>query len=138
MWQRRMPAILCGKGQILWDVIVNTTYVHPVNFLAPGSRDMHDANNMAVEYLFCALCQSEFDRVRTEDLSCRIWEQLKNAHIGNSQVQTRLFVTYRIEYENFTHLLGESIDTIFLRFTVIVNNMRANVPLSHMMIMTEL
>jgi hypothetical protein len=47
-------------------------------------------------------------------------------------------VTYRIEYENFTHLLGESIDTIFLRFTVIVNNMRANVPLSHMMIMTEL
>jgi hypothetical protein len=36
-------------------------------------------------------------------------------------------VTYQREYENFTHLLGESIDTMFQRFTVIVNNMRANV-----------
>jgi hypothetical protein len=36
-------------------------------------------------------------------------------------------VTYRREYENFTHLPGESIDAMFQRFTVIVNNMRANV-----------
>jgi hypothetical protein len=31
------------------------------------------------------------------------------------------------EYENFTHLPVESIDTMFQRFTMIVNNMRANV-----------
>jgi hypothetical protein len=55
---------LRGKGQILWDITVNTTYVHLFNFLAPGSRDMHDANNKAVDYLFCALCQSEFDMVQ--------------------------------------------------------------------------
>jgi hypothetical protein len=56
-----------------------------------------------------------------------IWEQLKNAHAENAQVQARLFATYRREYENFTHLPGESIDAMFQRFTVIVNNMRANV-----------
>jgi hypothetical protein len=28
------------------------------------------------------------------------------------------------EYENFTHLPGDSIDGMFQRFTVIVNNMR--------------
>jgi hypothetical protein len=60
-------------------------------------------------------------------LACRIWEQLKNAHNGNAQVQARLFATYRREYENFTHLPGESIDAMFQRFTVIMNNMRANV-----------
>jgi hypothetical protein len=60
-------------------------------------------------------------------LACRIWEQLKNAHVGNTQVQARLFATYRREYENFTHLPSESIDAMFQRFTVIVNNMRANV-----------
>jgi hypothetical protein len=38
-----------------------------------------------------------------------------------------LFATYRREYENFTHLPGESIDAMFQRFTVIMNNMRANV-----------
>jgi hypothetical protein len=122
-----MAAFLCGKSQILWDVTVNTAYVHPVNFLAPGSRDMLDANNKAVDYLYSSLCESEFERVHTEDLACRIWEQLKNAHAGNAQVQVRLFATYQREYENFTHLPGESIDAMFQRFMVIVNNMRANV-----------
>jgi hypothetical protein len=122
-----MVAFVRGKGQILWDVTVNTTYVHPVNFLTPGSRDMFDANNKAVDYLYRAMCQSEFDRVQIEDLKCRIWEQLKNAHDGNTQVQARLFETYRRECENFTHLTYESIDAMFQRFTAIVNNMRANV-----------
>jgi hypothetical protein len=36
-------------------------------------------------------------------------------------------VNYQREYENFTHLPSESIVAMFQRFTVIVNNMRANV-----------
>jgi hypothetical protein len=74
MWQRWMTAFLRGKGQILWDITVNTAYVHPMNFLGPGSRDMFDANNKAVDYLYRSLCESEFERVWTEDLACRIWE----------------------------------------------------------------
>jgi hypothetical protein len=120
MCKRRMTAFLCGKGKILWDITVNTSYVHPINFLAPGSRDMHDANNKAVDYLFRAMCQLESDRVRTEDLACRIWEQLKDAHAGNAQVQARMYVTYRREYENFPHLPCELIHALFLRFTVVV------------------
>jgi hypothetical protein len=46
---------------------------------------------------------------------------------GNAQVQARMYATYRREYENFTHLPGESIDALFQRFTVVVNSMRANV-----------
>jgi hypothetical protein len=98
-----------------------------MNFLALGSRDMFDANNKAVDYLFRALCQPEFDQEDTETLACRIWSVLKEAHIGNAQVQARMYATYRREYENFTHLPGESIDALFQRFTVVVNNMRANV-----------
>jgi hypothetical protein len=98
-----------------------------MNFLAPESRDMFDANNKAVDYLFRALCQPEFDRVHIEHLACRIWSVLKEAHVGNAQVQARMYATYWREYENFTHLPGESIDALFQRFTVVVNNMRANV-----------
>jgi hypothetical protein len=127
MWSKRMAAFLHGKGQILWDGTVDTGYVQPMNFLAPGSRDMFDANNKAVDYLFRALCQPEFDRVHIKHLACRIWSALKEAHVGNAQVQARMYVTYRREYENFTHLPGESIDALFQRFTVVVNNMRANV-----------
>jgi hypothetical protein len=122
-----MAAFLHGKGQILWDVTVDTIYVQPMNFLAPGSRDMINANNKVVEYLFRALCQCEFDRVHTENLACRIWSVLKEAHIGNAQVQGRKYATYRREYENFTHLPGETINALFQRFTMVVNNMRANV-----------
>jgi hypothetical protein len=74
MWQRQMNAFLRGKGQILWDVTVTKTYVHPMNFRALGSRDMFDTNNKAVDYLYRSLCEFEFERVRTEDLACRIWE----------------------------------------------------------------
>jgi hypothetical protein len=115
-----MAAFLHGKGQILWDVTVNTAYVHSLNFLAPGSRDMFDTNNKADDYLYHSLCQYEFEWVQTKDLACRIWEQLKNAHAGNAQVQARLFATYQREYKNFTHLPGEYIDAMFQRFTVIV------------------
>jgi hypothetical protein len=69
-----MAPFLRGKGHILWDVTVNIAYVHPMNFLAPGSRDMFDANNMAVHNLYRSLCESEFEWVRTEDLVFRIWE----------------------------------------------------------------
>jgi hypothetical protein len=86
MWSKRMGAFLCGKGQTLWDVTVDTGYVQPMDFLAPGSRDRFDANNKAVDYLFRALCQREFDWVHTEHLACRIWAVLKEAHVGNAQV----------------------------------------------------
>jgi hypothetical protein len=122
-----MAVFLRGKGQILWDVTEDTSYVQSMNFLAPGSRDMFDTNNKVVNYLFRALCQPEFDRVHTEHLACRIWSVLKEAHVGNAQAQARMYATYQREYENFTHLSGESIDALFQRFTVVVNNMRANV-----------
>jgi hypothetical protein len=72
-----MVAFLRIKGQILWDVTVDTGYVQPVNFLAPGSRDMFDANNKVFDYLFHALCQHEFDRVYTKSLACRICSVLR-------------------------------------------------------------
>jgi hypothetical protein len=93
MWSKRMGAFLSGKGQILWDVTVDTGYVQPMDFLALGSRDRFDANNKAVDYLFRALCQPKFDRVHTEHLACRIWTVLKEALVGNAQVQARMYAT---------------------------------------------
>jgi hypothetical protein len=113
MWSKRMATFLRGKGRILYDVTVDTSYVQPMNFLTPGSRDMFKANNKAVDYLFRALCQLEFDRVHTENLAFRIWMVLKEDHVGNAQVWARMYATYQREYENFTHLLHESIDALF-------------------------
>jgi hypothetical protein len=54
MWSKRMVAFLRRKGQIFWDVTVDTSYVQLMNFLAPGARDMFDVDNKAVDFLFCA------------------------------------------------------------------------------------
>jgi hypothetical protein len=35
MWSKRMVASLRWKGQILWDVTVDTGYLQPINFFAP-------------------------------------------------------------------------------------------------------
>jgi hypothetical protein len=75
--------------------MVDNSYVQPMNFLAPGSRDMFDTNNKAVDYLFHALCQPEFDRVHMESLVCRIWSVLREAHVGNAQVQARMHAIYQ-------------------------------------------
>jgi hypothetical protein len=37
-----------------------------------------------------------------------------------------MYATYWREYVNFTNLPGESVDALFQRFTVVVNNIRAN------------
>ena len=95
MWERRMGAFLRGKGTLIWEVTQNPHYVIPDSFLLPGSRDMFEANSKAVDYLFRALCASEFDRVYGEDVAGKIWLKLKNAHVGNAQVQARMFSTYR-------------------------------------------
>jgi hypothetical protein len=56
----------------------------------------------------------------------QIWFTLERFHEGNDHVKIRLFETYRREYENFTQLAGETIDSMFSRFQSIVNKMRAN------------
>jgi hypothetical protein len=69
----------------------------------------------------------EFERVRHLNLAWKIWEKLLVAHGADNHVKAHLFVSYRMQYENFTQLPGEDIDAMFQRFTAIMNNMKANV-----------
>ena len=67
-----MSAFLHGKGQLLWDVTVDTTYDIPANFFLLSSRDLFEANNKVVDFLYRALCEHEFDYVFREKLACKI------------------------------------------------------------------
>ncbi|CAN6241967.1 unnamed protein product [Urochloa humidicola] len=73
------------------------------------------------------VCHAKFERVSEFDLAHKIWTSLLNAHEGNTQVKVRLFETYRREYENFSHLPGESVDVMYQRFLALVNKMKANI-----------
>jgi hypothetical protein len=73
-----------------------------------------------------SLSLQEFERVSDCATAREIWVRLQSYHEETAQVKTRLYETYKREYENFTQLVGESIDTMFSRFQTIVNKMRAN------------
>jgi hypothetical protein len=49
-------------------------------------------------------------------VSRKIWVRLQSYHERTAQVKTRLYETYKREYENFTQLDGESINAMFSRF----------------------
>jgi hypothetical protein len=88
--------------------------------------EFHDLNNKARNTLFSCLSLGEFERVGHLTTAHQIWSTLERFHEGNDHVKTRLFETYRREYENFTQLAGETIESMFSRFQSIVNKMRAN------------
>jgi hypothetical protein len=92
-----------------------------------GAKAKYGANAKAIDHLVRSLCDPEFERVRHLNLAWKIWEKLLVAHGGDNHLKARLFVSYRMQYENFTQLPGEDIDAMFQRFTAIVNNMKANV-----------
>jgi hypothetical protein len=89
-------------------------------------KDRHNANSRARSVLFSSLSLLEFERVSDCTTAREIWVRLQSYHEGTVQVKTRLFETYKREYENFSQLDSESIDAIFSRFQTIINKMRAN------------
>jgi hypothetical protein len=79
-----------------------------------------------LEMLCSCLSLGEFERVGHLTTAHQIWSTLKRIHEGNDHVKTKLFEAYRREYEKFTQLAGETIDSMFSRFQSIVNKIRAN------------
>ena len=90
--------------------------------------DQHNTNSKACSVLFSSLSLSKFERVSDCTTAREIFVRLQSYHEGTTQVKTRLFETYKREYENFSQLDGESIDAMFSRFLMIVNKIRANKP----------
>ena len=87
--------------------------------------DQHEPNSKARNAIFSCLSATEFNHVSHHATVQEIWKTLEKYHEGTSHVKTRLFETYRREYENFVQLPGESVDSMFSRFQVIVNKQAA-------------
>jgi hypothetical protein len=101
--------------------------IHTLMVTDAGAKAKYEANAKVVDHLVRSFCHPEFERVRHLNLAWQIWEKLLIAHGGDNHVKAHLFVSYRMQYENFTQLPGEDIDAMFQRFNAIVNNMKANV-----------
>jgi hypothetical protein len=127
-WKIRMSVHLQGIDWLVWEICEDATYVvlEPRARVTQDQKDRHNANSRARTVLFSSLSLQEFERVSDCTTAREIWVRLQSYHDGTAQVKTRLYETYKREYENFTQLDGESIDAMFSCFQTIVNKMRAN------------
>jgi hypothetical protein len=124
-WKIRMSTHLQGIDWLVWEIYEDATYImlEPRARVTQDQKDRHNANSRARTVLFSSLLLQEFERVSDCTNAREIWVRLQSYQEGTTQVKTRLYETYKREYENFTQLGGESIDAMFSRFQTIVNKM---------------
>ena len=125
-WKIRMSAYLQSISYQVWEICLDANFDPTSDQITPIQMEFHDSNNKARNALFSCLSLGEFERVGHLTTAHQIWSTLERFHEGNDHVKTILFETYKREYENFTQLAGETIDSMFSRFQSIVNKMRAN------------
>jgi hypothetical protein len=122
----RMSAYLQSISYWVWEICLDAIFNATSDRITPILMDFHDSNNKARNALCSCLSLGEFERVGHLTTAHQIWSTLERFHEGNDHLKTRVFEMYRREYENFTQLAGETIDSMFSRFLSIVNKMCAN------------
>ncbi|GJV41405.1 hypothetical protein Tco_1419845 [Tanacetum coccineum] len=75
--------------------------------------------------LYNALPKKEYERIFMCKTAKEIWQSLLITHQGNSQVKDNKINLLVQQYEQFTILEEESIDSGFTRFNTIINSLKA-------------
>ena len=75
--------------------------------------------------LYCALDSNEFNRISTYESANDIWNRLKVAHKGTSQVKESKIDMLVHSYEIFKMNKDENITQIFTHFTNIFNALKS-------------
>jgi hypothetical protein len=103
-WKIRMSAHLQGIDWLVWEICEDATYVvlEPRARVTQDQNDRHNANSRARTVLFSSLSLQEFESVSDCTTAREIWVRLQSYLERTAQVKTRLYETYKREYENFT------------------------------------
>ena len=81
-------------------------------------------NASAINCLYCALSNDEFNRVSMCSLPYEIWKTLEVTHEGTNQVKKTKISMLVHNYELFKMEANESIGDMFTRFTNILNTLK--------------
>jgi hypothetical protein len=121
-----MSVYLQSIGYHVWENYLNVSFDAASDQITLIQMEFHDSNNKSQDALLSCLSLAEFERVRHLATAHQIWSTLERFYEGNDHIKTRLFETYRREYENFVKLARETIDMMLSHLKSIVNRMCAN------------
>ena len=136
-WKTRMSVWIQGSDYDMWEVICNgphipikrdengdatTTPKEPKEFNETDKKNLQ-LNAKAISVLYCALDPSEFNRISACKSAKEIWDKLKVAHEGTSEVRETKMNMLLHDYELFKMDPSEDIKSMFTRFTTITNDL---------------
>ncbi|GJY09127.1 retrovirus-related pol polyprotein from transposon TNT 1-94 [Tanacetum coccineum] len=137
-WKNRFETYVKAKDLDLWHIILNGDFppvakneVTQVLEVVPFEEQSDDLkkklakNNEAKMVLYNALPKKEYERIFMCKMAKDIWQSLLITHQGNSQVKDNKIDLLVQQYEKFTILEEESIDSGFARFNNIITSLKA-------------
>ncbi|GJW98791.1 zf-CCHC domain-containing protein [Tanacetum coccineum] len=137
-WKNRFETYVKAKDLDLWHIILNGDFppvakneVTQILEVVPFEEQSDDLkkklakNNEAKMVLYNALPKKEYERIFMCKTAKDIWQSLLITHQGNIQVKDNKIDLLVQQYEQFTILEEESIDSGFARFNTIITSLKA-------------
>ncbi|XP_045791421.1 uncharacterized protein LOC123886125 [Trifolium pratense] len=133
-WKDKMELFLRSQDNYMWSVVENGEYTplakdsitpKPQAEWTTTEADRVLLNTKAQLFIKSALCREEYDRIMQCKNAKEMWETLKTHHEGTSRVkETRIDIGVR-KFELFEMKEDESIDQMYGRFTIIINELNS-------------
>ncbi|GJS64891.1 hypothetical protein Tco_0679455 [Tanacetum coccineum] len=137
-WKNRFETYVKAKDLDLWHIILNGDFppvakneFTQVLEIVPFEQQDDDfkrklAKNIEAKMvLYNALAKKKYERIFMCKKDKGIWQSLLITHQGNSQVNDNKIDLLVQQYEQFTILEEESIDSGFARFNTIITSLKA-------------
>ncbi|XP_072076806.1 uncharacterized protein [Arachis hypogaea] len=136
-WKERMRIFVQSIDYNIWNIILNgpddptkqntdrEVMEKEDNEWTEEEKKKVELNAKAFNLMHCAISFEEFRKVSRCKMAKEIWDKLRLTHEGTKQVrETRIDMLMK-EYEMFSMKKDESIDQMFERFSIIINNLDA-------------
>ncbi|XP_045809814.1 uncharacterized protein LOC123904167 [Trifolium pratense] len=133
-WKDKMELFLRSQDTHMWTVIEVGDYTPLVkDSTTPKTKDEMTTqeadrvllNTKAQLFIKSALCREEYDRIMECKTAKEMWTTLQTHHEGTSRVkETRIDIGVR-KFELFEMKEDESIDQMYGRFTIIINELNS-------------
>ncbi|GAV71767.1 LOW QUALITY PROTEIN: zf-CCHC domain-containing protein/DUF4219 domain-containing protein/UBN2 domain-containing protein, partial [Cephalotus follicularis] len=136
-WKAKMTIFIQALDFNLWDIIIDgpelphTVSKEGVKTFKPRSlytdddRKKVQLNAKAKHVIICALNSNEFNRVSSCATAKEMWDRLEVTYEGTNQVKDDKINMLVREYKMLSMKENETISSMFVRFTNIINSVQS-------------
>nr|AAV31277.1 putative polyprotein [Oryza sativa Japonica Group] len=122
-WKIKMSTHLKAMSFHIWSIVDVGFAITGTPLMEIDHRNLQ-LNAQAMNALFNSLSQEEFDRVSNLETAYEIWNKLAEIHEGTSEYKDAKLHFLKIQYETFSMLPHESVNDMYGRLNVIVNDLK--------------